>query len=517
MTDIVKLGMEFDSRGLRKGTQELQAFQKVADTSIRKATGLSDSLQASLNRSGASLTGFSKRAKDTAPATKKMAGGLRNLGQQLNQVAQQTAVTGNLFQSLSIQAPDILQSFGTLGIFAGVAAGSLVAFFNTVEFGDRAMRKFDETIQDTIASLKSVRIEQAQGAINRLEQQIKSGKEEIEGYREEVERLESGQFQGTRFEGLVKRRGEAAKELLGSEGEVTDLIKEQQRRKEALAVLEKDLLELQKQRKEEQQGFSVAETRSDLAGVEENLATPAERARIAFERRNKIIQDANVRLGLSAERFNELRINNAKKLQDELTAIEQKGSQERNGLLSNSQEKALGYTGQFFGNLAQIAQKGGEDQFQRYKNLASAQASISAALAIASVLGETSLPALVRIPLAASIGALAFAQVAEIQGQDYQGSRASGGQVAAGGAYLVGENGPEVLQMGGSGGNITPSYRAGGQAITQNVVLQVAANTASDVEAQVQRMIPLIKGVALSTVQQEARKGGSFSRAIGAR
>ena len=33
--------------------------------------------------------------------------------------------------------------------------------------------------------------------------------------------------------------------------------------------------------------------------------------------------------------------------------------------------------------------------------------------------------------------------------------RASGGPVAAGGAYIVGERGPEILQMGSRGGNFT--------------------------------------------------------------
>ncbi|HUW17520.1 MAG TPA: hypothetical protein VMW94_10620, partial [Actinomycetes bacterium] len=40
--------------------------------------------------------------------------------------------------------------------------------------------------------------------------------------------------------------------------------------------------------------------------------------------------------------------------------------------------------------------------------------------------------------------------------------RAAGGPVSAGGAYLVGERGPEVLTMGSASGNITPNHRLGG-------------------------------------------------------
>jgi hypothetical protein len=48
------------------------------------------------------------------------------------------------------------------------------------------------------------------------------------------------------------------------------------------------------------------------------------------------------------------------------------------------------------------------------------------------------------------------------------GARASGGPVSPNGAYLVGENGPEVLQMGAKGGNIIPNSGGG-----MNVTVQV--------------------------------------------
>lgn len=47
-------------------------------------------------------------------------------------------------------------------------------------------------------------------------------------------------------------------------------------------------------------------------------------------------------------------------------------------------------------------------------------------------------------------------------GADVAGRRASGGPVGAGGRYLVGENGPEILTMGGSSGNIIPNGAMGG-------------------------------------------------------
>jgi len=49
------------------------------------------------------------------------------------------------------------------------------------------------------------------------------------------------------------------------------------------------------------------------------------------------------------------------------------------------------------------------------------------------------------------------------------GKKAVGGPVASGGTYLVGERGPELLQMGSSNGNIVPNSQLGG---TTSVVLQ---------------------------------------------
>lgn len=50
------------------------------------------------------------------------------------------------------------------------------------------------------------------------------------------------------------------------------------------------------------------------------------------------------------------------------------------------------------------------------------------------------------------------------------GGRASGGPVSAGMSYLVGENGPEILNMGVNNGNITPNHALGGSNVTVNVI-----------------------------------------------
>jgi hypothetical protein len=53
-----------------------------------------------------------------------------------------------------------------------------------------------------------------------------------------------------------------------------------------------------------------------------------------------------------------------------------------------------------------------------------------------------------------------------------KGVKAAGGPVSAGGAYLVGEKGPEVLQMGSQGGNIIPNNKlSGGGGATTNITI----------------------------------------------
>ena len=55
--------------------------------------------------------------------------------------------------------------------------------------------------------------------------------------------------------------------------------------------------------------------------------------------------------------------------------------------------------------------------------------------------------------------------------------RARGGPVSAGGAFVVGERGPEILQMGSKGGNIIPNNAiGGGDSVVNNISVNVDAS-----------------------------------------
>ena len=53
-----------------------------------------------------------------------------------------------------------------------------------------------------------------------------------------------------------------------------------------------------------------------------------------------------------------------------------------------------------------------------------------------------------------------------------------GGRVSAGGAFVVGERGPEILQMGSKGGNIIPNSQigGGGDSVVNNISVSVDAS-----------------------------------------
>jgi len=90
------------------------------------------------------------------------------------------------------------------------------------------------------------------------------------------------------------------------------------------------------------------------------------------------------------------------------------------------------------------------------------------------------------------------------------GRRASGGPVSAGGAFLVGERGPEILQMGSRGGNIIPNNKIGGGTVN-NITINVDSSgmdTQGSSEQGGRQFGELIASVVQSTIIQEQRSGG---------
>jgi phage-related minor tail protein len=101
------------------------------------------------------------------------------------------------------------------------------------------------------------------------------------------------------------------------------------------------------------------------------------------------------------------------------------------------------------------------------ETFAQAGSSLAKSLARAAADGEISLAELARAVIGAAGAALKGGGLANAMAGVFSGARADGGPVAGGGAYLVGERGPEVFRPA-SAGSVEP-LGGGGVSVTVNV------------------------------------------------
>jgi len=507
MTDIAKLAIQAETKG------------------VTQAQGQLDKLSTSAGKAEKSTKNYASQSNDATKASGSFSSASRNLSFQLSQVAQQGAVTGNYLQALTIQLPDMLLSFGTLGILIGAAAGALGGpLINALTGSSQAVQDLDEDLGDLGESFEDLtdkqreyfRLVSAQKQTD-PQQQFTDLSDEIKTAAIELNNLEKGFRRTSRGQRIsISADPEDIRE---AQFELTKL--EAARDNLSTKIQNEIVLQEKLGRTSEQTNEAIRAQIVDdaLADRIDNF----DKLRDAILNKNKTekelaIQGAaevNSELALAYSNnlidFNEYRSLRAEaqlSLQDQLNDIEEKGQKQRQQILSAGQMSMLSATGQLFGNLAEIAKEGGEKQFQEYKNLASAQAAISASLAIVKALAEGG-PVLGPI-LATSIGALTAVQIAKIQGQEYQGARAMGGQVSSGNSYLVGENGPEIVHMNGNG-NVQANHNLGGgeNNVTVNVNIQSGVT-----KAELAGLLPSINQSVYNQVFAAINGGGSASQAV---
>ena len=98
------------------------------------------------------------------------------------------------------------------------------------------------------------------------------------------------------------------------------------------------------------------------------------------------------------------------------------------------------------------------------------------------------------------------------------GREAGGGTVQGGGAYLVGERGPELF-VPNTGGTVmnnmnTNKAMGGGSTIVVNQSVNFATGVVPTVRAEVTKMMPQIADVTKGAVAEAAMRGGNFRRAL---
>lgn len=219
------------------------------------------------------------------------------------------------------------------------------------------------------------------------------------------------------------------------------------------------------------------------------------------------------RLGNEVE-YHNLREEAAKAHSDRMVEITRLEESQKSRLLTTAQSDSLGAIGSIFGNMAELTKEGGESSFKEWKAFASAQAAVSAALAVSQALASAPPP--INFALAGTVGALAAVQIAKIQSMEYSG-RASGGQVRAGESYVVGERGKEVITMGSMNGFVTSADKVGkgsGGGVNVTQVLQVQGQ-GSSAAAQIKSIAPQLVELTKQAVRQEIASRGALARQIG--
>ena len=92
------------------------------------------------------------------------------------------------------------------------------------------------------------------------------------------------------------------------------------------------------------------------------------------------------------------------------------------------------------------------------------------------------------------------------------GKRARGGPVSAGGAFLVGEKGPEILQMGTKGGNIVPNDKLGGVVNNINISVDATGSSVAANEPSASQLGAAIGAAVQAEIVKQKRPGGLLTR-----
>lgn len=87
--------------------------------------------------------------------------------------------------------------------------------------------------------------------------------------------------------------------------------------------------------------------------------------------------------------------------------------------------------------------------------------------------------------------------------------RAGGGSVSSGGTYLVGEKGPELLQMGSQSGHITPNGAIGGGAPSFSFTYNIPAGVT---QGELLRAMQMTRAQTKADVLESTRRAGAFAR-----
>jgi hypothetical protein len=215
--------------------------------------------------------------------------------------------------------------------------------------------------------------------------------------------------------------------------------------------------------------------------------------------RKLILQTAEDDLLISKERHYEL-----------AAQLDEKYETQRNQMIAASRSAQLQNASQLFGDLADVSKQFAGEQSGIFRGLFAVSKAFAIADSIIKI--QNGLTSALHLPFPSNIAAMASVAsatsgiVSTISNTKFSGGKAVGGPVLSGNSYLVGERGPELLTMGGSG-NITPNNKLGG-----DVVVNIQNHGAKVDVQQNGNTIDLVIKAATNNVFAEFESGGSKSR-----
>lgn len=450
--DVHSLTLKYKDGGLQKGTTDLNNYAKAgvqAGAAASVFTGKIGLMNTTIKQTGTVVIPKATSSfKQFATSLKPAKNAAQLVAFQVQDLAVQLSMGTSAMIAFGQQAPQLASAFGpggaVIGAIVGVGfaiAGPLIAAFSS---GEDAANDFQSAIDGVRDSLKSTRLEVNQGAVNLLKTQIRESTEAIDELNKSTERTNAARLRLN-----VKSRIEAE-----NNAKILELEKDRIKNAEVLAELYRQQNEIQQE--------------GGLGGGG----------------KNKEILDQEGELLRHKFELNKQDVADKKRTEVEKTRLAAAGVRQREAI----ERASISVATTTMGQLVEIAKAGGEESFQAYKRLAQSQAALSAALGVMAVIADPLIPTIAKpFAIGATLG-LAAVQIASIDSQQYS-ARENGGQVQAGSKILVGERGPEVLELGAQGGFVTPNSRLGGGG-SSTVVFQIGNGVQPNVRSEVMAMAP---------------------------
>ena len=524
------------SSAVAVGSETLQKWQFTAGQSGLATEAFNKALlkfSGNVGKAGAGAKAQADSFKALNINIRNADGSIKSVDQLLPEVATKFKILGDDVRSTQI-AVDLFGGKGAeLVNFLRLGKDGLDRFGKALEIqggvvedkGVRATEKFNDRLdllKNKFKDLFTPIIEVANKAIAPFVEEAERAKMSLPDLRKEIQ---------SQINTLVKQRDAVKDSKKESEGFFSSLLKGARASTVSKASIQKQIDVLAKQRKEIESSIKAMEDRfakekkaleqtmklvdvtEDASKKESELTDDLYVVNDAIETQSGLVKDLS-------ENYEELLIQkqnqidkNAELFEEETQFLDdlEKEYQKKdfayekmvqNRILAEKrlQEEATKSSLNAITSLSAGVKDESDELFYLYQATSIGQAMMSTYEAATKAL--TAGPILGPI-MAGLIYGLGIANVNKIRKEKPPSQRYLGGNVSAGKQYLVGERGPEVLQMGRTGGNIIPNDKLGGGT---NVMINISAVDARGIDNLLIERKDTLVGIINQSLQRQTRR-----------